>query len=66
MAAAVSDFTVTNTSNGKIKRKAGKLSLDLVSTDDILKQVALARKKSRKPDVVIGFAAETSDLSKKC
>jgi phosphopantothenoylcysteine decarboxylase/phosphopantothenate--cysteine ligase len=64
MAAAVSDFTVINTSDGKIKRKAGKISLDLVSTDDILKQVALARKKSRKPEVVIGFAAETSDLLK--
>jgi phosphopantothenoylcysteine decarboxylase/phosphopantothenate--cysteine ligase len=64
MAAAVSDFTVPNTSTDKIKRNEGKLSLKLVATDDILKQVALARKKSHKPDVVIGFAAESKDLIK--
>ena len=62
MAAAVSDFTVSNVSQDKIKRKEGKLALKLVATDDILKQVALARKKSKKPDVVIGFAAESKDL----
>jgi len=62
MAAAVSDFTVSNASKDKIKRKEGKVSLKLVSTDDILKQVALVRKKTNKPDVVIGFAAETRDL----
>ena len=64
MAAAVSDFTVSNVSQEKIKRKEGKLALKLVATDDILKQVALARKKSKKPDVVIGFAAESKDLIK--
>jgi phosphopantothenoylcysteine decarboxylase/phosphopantothenate--cysteine ligase len=64
MAAAVSDFTVSNTSVDKIKRKEGKLALKLVATDDILKQVALARKKSHKPAVVIGFAAESKDLIK--
>ncbi len=62
MAAAVSDFTVSNSSKDKIKRKEGKLSLKLVPTDDILMQVALARKKNHKPDIVIGFAAETRDL----
>jgi phosphopantothenoylcysteine decarboxylase/phosphopantothenate--cysteine ligase len=64
MAAAVSDFTVSNASQEKIKRKEGKLALKLIATDDILKQVALARKKSNKPDVVIGFAAESKDLIK--
>jgi phosphopantothenoylcysteine decarboxylase/phosphopantothenate--cysteine ligase len=64
MAAAVSDFTVSNTSVDKIKRKEGKLALKLVATDDILKQVALARKKNHKPAVVIGFAAESKDLIK--
>jgi len=62
MAAAVSDFTVSNTQADKIKRNAGKLALKLVATDDILKSVALARKKSHKPEVVIGFAAESKDL----
>ena len=64
MAAAVSDFTVSNTSQEKIKRKEEKLTLKLVATDDILMQVATARKKSHKPDVVIGFAAESKDLIK--
>jgi phosphopantothenoylcysteine decarboxylase/phosphopantothenate--cysteine ligase len=64
MAAAVSDFTVSNVSQEKIKRKEGKLALKLVATNDILKQVALVRKKSKKPDVVIGFAAESKDLIK--
>ncbi len=64
MAAAVSDFTVTSASKDKIKRDEGKLSLKLVATEDILKQVALARKKSHKPGVVIGFAAESKDLIK--
>jgi phosphopantothenoylcysteine decarboxylase/phosphopantothenate--cysteine ligase len=64
MAAAVSDFTVSNTSTDKIKRNEGKLALKLVATDDILKNVALARQKSHKPDVVIGFAAESMDLIK--
>lgn len=64
MAAAVSDFTILKTSSDKIKRNEGKLSLKLVSTEDILKKVALTRKKIHKPDVVIGFAAETKDLIK--
>ncbi|MBN2258419.1 MAG: bifunctional phosphopantothenoylcysteine decarboxylase/phosphopantothenate--cysteine ligase CoaBC [Anaerolineaceae bacterium] len=62
MAAAVSDFTISDTSKEKIKRKEGKLALKLVATDDILMQVAQVRKKSGKPDVVIGFAAESQDL----
>jgi phosphopantothenoylcysteine decarboxylase/phosphopantothenate--cysteine ligase len=62
MAAAVSDFTLSNASTDKIKRKAGKLALKLVSTEDILKLVTINRKKSHKPDIVIGFAAETSNL----
>jgi len=62
MAAAVSDFTVANIQTDKIKRNEGKLALKLVATDDILKAVALTRKKSHKPAVVIGFAAESKDL----
>jgi phosphopantothenoylcysteine decarboxylase/phosphopantothenate--cysteine ligase len=64
MAAAVSDFTVSKTSVDKIKREEGSMALKLVATQDILKQVALARKKNHKPDVMIGFAAESKDLLK--
>jgi len=55
-AAAVSDFTVRNPADQKIKRK-GAITLDLEPTADILAEIA-ARKGSR---IVVGFAAETND-----
>jgi phosphopantothenoylcysteine decarboxylase/phosphopantothenate--cysteine ligase len=55
-AAAVSDFTVRNAADQKIKRK-GAITLDLEPTPDILAEIA-ARKGSR---IVVGFAAETND-----
>ena len=56
-AAAVSDYTVSNPPEHKIKRK-GSISLELEPTADILAEIAL-RKKSQ---IVIGFAAETEDI----
>lgn len=56
-AAAVSDYTVSNPPEHKIKRK-GAISLELEPTTDILAEIA-AQKKSQ---VVIGFAAETQDI----
>jgi phosphopantothenoylcysteine decarboxylase/phosphopantothenate--cysteine ligase len=56
-AAAVSDYTVTNPPQQKMKRK-GAISLDLEATPDILAEIA-SRKTSQ---IVIGFAAETHDL----
>jgi phosphopantothenoylcysteine decarboxylase/phosphopantothenate--cysteine ligase len=55
-AAAVSDFTVHNPADQKIKRK-GSITLELEPTADILAEIG-ARKGSR---IVIGFAAETND-----
>jgi phosphopantothenoylcysteine decarboxylase/phosphopantothenate--cysteine ligase len=55
-AAAVSDFTVRNPADQKIKRK-GAITLDLEPTTDILAEIA-ARKGLR---IVVGFAAETND-----
>ena len=55
-AAAVADFTVSNASDQKIKRK-GPVSLELQPTPDILAEVS-ARKGSL---IVVGFAAETSN-----
>ena len=58
MAAAVSDFTVANSPNQKIKR-SGPITLELQPTADILAE-AIAR---RNPNtLIIGFAAETMDL----
>jgi phosphopantothenoylcysteine decarboxylase / phosphopantothenate---cysteine ligase len=56
-AAAVSDYTVTNPPQQKMKRK-GAISLDLEATADILAEIA-CRKTSQ---IVIGFAAETHDV----
>ena len=55
MAAAVSDFRVANPSEHKIKKKGGKIILELVENEDFMLEL---------PDhlVKIGFAAETQDL----
>jgi len=56
-AAAVSDYTIANPPDQKIKR-AGRLTLDLEPTTDILAE--LARRK--RGQIVIGFAAETENV----
>lgn len=58
--AAVSDFRVKNSSQEKIK-KSENLTLELEKNPDILEFVG--NSKSR-PDVVIGFAAESENLEK--
>ncbi len=60
-AAAVSDWTPTKTKSQKIKKKAGEnaLSLELTENPDILKTIS--NHKDR-PQIVIGFAAETENL----
>jgi phosphopantothenoylcysteine decarboxylase/phosphopantothenate--cysteine ligase len=60
MAAAVADFRPARVAAGKIKKEAGGLdSVPLEQTEDILASLG-----ERKPDgqVLVGFAAETSDL----
>lgn len=56
MAAAVCDFKPEAAGLGKIHRQ-GKLSLELVATEDILKE--FSRKKDGR--IVVGFALETED-----
>jgi phosphopantothenoylcysteine decarboxylase/phosphopantothenate--cysteine ligase len=55
MAAAVSDFQMAQQADHKIKKEGGKLSLELVGTEDFLLEL---------PDnfIKIGFAAETENL----
>lgn len=60
-AAAVSDYRVKNKSDEKIKKSSAELDLQLERTPDILADVARSR---RNGQLVIGFAAETSDLLK--
>ena len=55
MAAAVADYKPKVISNAKIKKKESELSLELVKTDDILKEIV----KNKKQQYVVGFALET-------
>ena len=56
-AAAVADFRLAQPAAEKMKRK-GAMSLELEPTADILAELGAARKESQ---ILIGFAAETSD-----
>ncbi len=60
MAAAVSDWKARNFSGTKIKRGAGKMSIELVENPDILAWAG--RIKGRR--TVVGFALETESLEK--
>lgn len=61
-AAAVADFTPVAPLSNKLKKRAGQntLTLELVQTRDILADVAAH---AQRPRLVIGFAAETNDVS---
>ncbi len=62
MVAAVADWRVRETAHDKIKKKAGgdALALPLIENPDILKTVG---HHAQRPQLVIGFAAETADLA---
>ena len=61
MTAAVADWRVDDVATGKIKKApGGPPMLSLIENPDILAAVSSA--KSKRPRLVIGFAAETSDL----
>ena len=60
-AAAVADWRVADARSEKIKKtKGGMPALSLVENPDILATVA--HRKSKRPPLVIGFAAETENL----
>jgi phosphopantothenoylcysteine decarboxylase/phosphopantothenate--cysteine ligase len=60
-AAAVADWRVEHSSGSMINKRQGRpAALALVENPDIL--ATIARRKSGRPQVVIGFAAETEDL----
>ncbi len=60
-AAAVADWRATNVAEQKIKKqpKLDILRLDFIPTDDVLATVA---QHAQRPELVIGFAAETENL----
>jgi phosphopantothenoylcysteine decarboxylase / phosphopantothenate---cysteine ligase len=61
-AAAVADWRVANAAEQKLKKQAGKTTpdLSLVENPDIL--ATIAKRKTQRPKLVIGFAAETENL----
>jgi phosphopantothenoylcysteine decarboxylase/phosphopantothenate--cysteine ligase len=62
MAAAVADFAPERAHGEKLKKGAKeRLALTLVTTPDILAAVGSRRRKTKRPRVLVGFAAETGD-----
>jgi phosphopantothenoylcysteine decarboxylase/phosphopantothenate--cysteine ligase len=59
-AAAVADWRPAETASGKLKKGAAKTHVELIENPDIL--ATLAKAANRRPRLVIGFAAETSDV----
>lgn len=59
-AAAVGDYTPVERENGKIKKDDKNRTLELKRTQDILKEIG----KNKNDRMVIGFAAETDNLTK--
>ena len=59
-AAAVADWRPREESHNKIKKRGRPPTIELVENPDILSTVA--HRKSKRPRLVIGFAAETDDL----
>ncbi|NOX61364.1 MAG: bifunctional phosphopantothenoylcysteine decarboxylase/phosphopantothenate--cysteine ligase CoaBC [Chloroflexi bacterium] len=60
-AAAIADFRPKVTHEAKLKKEAGT-KIELERTPDVLKAVGERRKEIGKPLLVVGFAAETTDL----
>ena len=62
-AAAVADWRVANAGEQKLKKRAGNPTpeLSLVENPDIL--ATIAKRKTQRPKLVIGFAAETENVA---
>ncbi|HXQ98320.1 MAG TPA: bifunctional phosphopantothenoylcysteine decarboxylase/phosphopantothenate--cysteine ligase CoaBC [Candidatus Limnocylindrales bacterium] len=63
MAAAVADFRPAAPQTAKIKRGTGRMTLELEATPDILADVVRESSREKNRRIVIGFAAETNDVS---
>src|SRR6476646_4413267 len=61
-AAAVADWRVANAGEQKLKKQAGKTTpeLSFVENPDII--ATIARRKTQRPKLVVGFAAETENV----
>ena len=61
-AAAVADYTPTNYSDEKIKKKDGDLSIELSRTKDILKELGERKENNPKKQFICGFSMETENM----
>ena len=59
-AAAVADYKVKKKSEAKIKKNGSSLDITLEENPDILSR--LSKRNDKRPDLVVGFAAETEKL----
>ena len=59
-AAAVGDYKISNASSEKIKKSGSKILIELEENPDILSRIS--KRNSKRPKLVIGFAAETENL----
>ncbi len=64
MAAAVADYRPEKAAGTKLKKGSkDRLPFRLVATADILAEIGARRRKTKRPRVLVGFAAETGDPS---
>lgn len=61
-AAAVSDYRPADISEHKIKKGEQSLGISLERNPDILQELGLRRERGQKPNILVGFAAESRDL----
>jgi len=62
MAAAPADFRPKTVAENKLKKRDGLPQLALEFAPDILEALATQRLREKRPQVVVGFAAESRDL----
>ena len=65
MAAAVADFRPKEPATEKIKKTGGIPKIKLERTADILATIAGELNEADRPKVIVGFAAETDDLTER-
>jgi len=58
MTAAVADYASASIHSGKLKKKEDEMTLDLVKTKDILKELGINKQANQ---ILVGFALETHD-----
>jgi phosphopantothenoylcysteine decarboxylase / phosphopantothenate---cysteine ligase len=62
MAAAVADFRPKQAAENKLKKRDGIPLIKLEATEDILGELAILKPENKRPQIIVGFAAESRDL----